>query len=323
MRSIKDSTRTQINQLRLLNFQTQERYYTKIVDRYMAYCASAGRGDELLRRMSELSITPQTPKPEVKKVPSTPPAKKALQGLAASRWADDSPYAPALPKTGLLTPSASSPAHFADLHNQKVQPPKFDHLKESSTILFSMRKLREGIVASHRIDAFSTQVYIFIIRLSILLKHAESYHPAILHLLNHIHPRRALTKLELQEFAKYLILDMACRRNQLAEAHRLRVRYKITDHKIKDVIDAVLHGDYHAFFKLKKQVDGHCRVLVEGAEADMRLHALKCFGQTYFSVEKGFLEQETGSTFDALKKDYKVGWEVAGEKVVIRIPKGK
>jgi len=67
--------------------------------------------------------------------------------------------------------------------------PGFDNSggKDLSMLMMAMRKLREVIVASKRVDDFSIQVYIFCIRLSILSKHVESYHPAILHLLRIMH----------------------------------------------------------------------------------------------------------------------------------------
>lgn len=42
---------------RLLDPKTQERYYTKIVERYMSFCSDAGERDELLRRFSSLELS--------------------------------------------------------------------------------------------------------------------------------------------------------------------------------------------------------------------------------------------------------------------------
>src|SRR5439155_7885722 len=78
--------------------------------------------------------------------------------------------------------------------------------QELSTTLLAMRKLREGIVASQRIDDFAVRAYVYCIRVAILVKHMESYHPALRHLLRNIHPVHPLSGLELQEFVGYLIL---------------------------------------------------------------------------------------------------------------------
>ena len=192
-----------------------------------------------------------------------------------------------------------------------------------SLLTMSMRKLREGIVASHRIDEFSTQVYIFIIRLSLLLRQWESYLPALSHLLFSIHPRRPLSKLELQEFASYFVLDLACRQGDLAEANRIRLHFQIRDAKIGKVLKAILYDDYVGFWRLVRSVDGHRAKVMEFAEESMRLHALKCIGRAYFQVPKSFLEAMTSSTWKELVEKHKVGWELNGEEVIIRKPKLK
>ena len=102
--------------------------------------------------------------------------------------------APATPNISMSTMAAN-----ADVSGQK----------DLSVLIMAMRKLREGIVATKRVDDFSIQAYIFCIRLSILVKHMESYHPAILHLLKKMHTVQPLTNTELQEFVGYLVLDLA------------------------------------------------------------------------------------------------------------------
>jgi hypothetical protein len=284
---------------RLLNFKTQEQYYTKIVDRYMSFCSNAGRGDELLRRMAHLSLqTREGSRPQ--------PLPKPLTGLASSMWASPAEKSTsASPKTTLTTGKST----------------EIDTTKDLSVLTMSMRKLREGIVASKRVDEFSTQVYIFCIRLSILIKHMESYHPALLHLLCQIHPIRPLSRLELQEFAGYLVLDLACRQQDLAQAHAVRIRHGLNDKKVLAVLDALVHDNYYIFWRVKRTVDGHKAKLMEYAEDAMRMHALKCLARTYFTVSLQFLEQMTGSTWDVLVKENQVGWELKGEEVMIRKPK--
>ena len=67
--------------------------------------------------------------------------------------------APATPNISMSTMAAN-----ADVSGQK----------DLSVLIMAMRKLREGIVATKRVDDFSIQAYIFCIRLSILVKHMES-----------------------------------------------------------------------------------------------------------------------------------------------------
>lgn len=185
-------------------------------------------------------------------------------------------------------------------------------------LLTALRKLREGLVASARHDSFAVQVYLFNIRLGILASHPETYHPALLHLLRAIHPVHPLTVVELSEAVSYLILDAACRRGDLAAAYALRNKYRLKDAKVDTVLAALVHDDWVRFWRVKKEVDGHRAKLLELAERDVRKRMLKAFGRAYLSVDRAFLERSAGMDWDVLKAGYGVGWEVDGERVVIR-----
>lgn len=195
--------------------------------------------------------------------------------------------------------------------------------KSLSDVMMALRKLREGIVATKRGDGFAVQVYIFCIRLSILVKHPESYHPAILHLLHNMFPLQSLTSTEREEIVGYLVLDAACRRRDLAEAYALRHEWKLRDKAVTSVVSALTHDNFTAFQRLKQEVDSHKAKLMEWAEDDMRLHALKCFGRTYFSVELSFLEATMGSTWEDLRKKDSVGWELDQEEGRVTIRRAK
>ncbi|OHE98182.1 hypothetical protein CORC01_06550 [Colletotrichum orchidophilum] len=195
--------------------------------------------------------------------------------------------------------------------------------KALSDVMMALRKLREGIVASKRVDDFAIQAYLFNIRLSVLVKHPESYHPAILHVLRTIHPARNLTSVELQEVLSYLVLDAACRRGDLAEAYAIRHRYKLRDAKVDTVLGALAHDNYVAFRRVQRSVDGHRAKLLEFAEGDMRTHVLKCFGRTYLGVDREWLEKCSGQSWESLTRDHGVGWELDGARVVIRKVRAK
>ncbi|KAI3332273.1 hypothetical protein HD806DRAFT_519048 [Xylariaceae sp. AK1471] len=265
---------------RLLDFKTQERYYTKIVERYMTFCSDAGERDELLRRFASLTLS------------STKVNDRSNPTSATSSQP--------IPKN--LKAAASRP----------------DSSKALSDVLSALRKLREGIVASMRTDDFAIQAYLFCIRLCVLAKHPESYHPAILHLLRRIQPVHSMTTVELNEVISYLVLDTACRRNNLGEAFELRHRYRLKDSKVDAVLDALTHDNYIKFKRLKQRVDGHRARLLEYAEEAMRRHLLKCFGRTYLSVDLSFLENCADSSWVRLTAEDGVGWELDGTKVIIR-----
>lgn len=195
--------------------------------------------------------------------------------------------------------------------------------KDLSALTMAMRKLREGIVASNRVDDFSIQAYIFCIRLSILTKHMESYHPAILHLLRRMHPIQPLTNTELQEFVGYLVLDLACRQNDLAQAYLIRQNYGLHDAKIDAILQALTHDNYFQFWRAKRSVDGHKAKIMEFAEDSMKRQTLKCLGRSYLSIDLPSLEQYTNTQWPSLVKDHEVGWQLEGAKVVIRKPKSR
>lgn len=249
----------------------------------MAFCSSAGRGDELLRRLANLDLS--------------------------SSSNDKRPTVP-LPPT---RSNASTTTVNATSNSQN----------ELVTITMSMRKLREGIVASQRVDTFAVQAYLFCIRLSILTKNPESYHPALLHLLRRMHTVLPLSATELQEFAGYMVLDLACRQHDLAQAYEVRRKYKIKDAKVDGVLKALVHDDYWLFWRVKGSVDGHKAKLMEWAEQGVRSQALKCLGRAYLGIDLQSLEAFTNEKWAVLVKEYGVGWLLEGSKVVIRKPKAR
>lgn len=265
---------------RLLDYKTQEKFYTTIVDRYMKFCSDAGQGDELLRRFSSLHIHTST-------IPS-------IQEQT--------------PKSSLSTTEAP---HL-------VLPEDASSADGLTNILSALRKLREGIVASKRVDDFAAQAYLFCIRLSILTKQPESYHAAILHLLSVIHTKNPLTPLEVREVVGYLVLDTACRRRQLAEAIAIRQKFALKDDKVHAALQAIIHDNYVLFRRVQRNVDGHRARLMEWAERDIRVHTLKCLGRTYFSVDLNFLEDVTASKWEELTSRDGVGWELDKDRVTIR-----
>ncbi|KAI1206519.1 uncharacterized protein F4807DRAFT_439403 [Annulohypoxylon truncatum] len=271
---------------RLLDFKTQERYYTKIVERYMTFCSDAGERSELLRRFASLDLSGSN---------------------------DEKPSTNSTNNAPLLDPNSPTMT-LATIPN---------NTKGLSDVLSALRKLREGIVASKRVDDFAIQAYLFCIRLSVLVKHPESYHPAILHLLRKIQPLHRMTSVEMNEVVGYLVLDTACRRNNLAEAFAARHKYQLRDAKVDAVLDALAHDNYIEFSRLKRRVDGHKAKLLEYAEEGMRKHLLKCFGRAYLSVDLNFLEVCADSKWANLTAEDGVGWELDGGKVVIRKVKGR
>ncbi|KAK3318019.1 hypothetical protein B0H66DRAFT_221570 [Apodospora peruviana] len=289
---------------RLLSHKTQESYYAKIAERYLAFCTEAGDRDGLHKQFDQLAITDRN---------------------AAAAGADASSSVPSLipPPTsptagGLGTAVASTLATTPNLPSQN----------RLAQILDALRKLREAIVASKRRDGFATQVYLFAIRLGVLASSYESYYPALLYLLRVLHHpsslHSSLTTIELREAAGYLVLDAACRRGDLAGAYALRNTYRLRDAKVDGVLRALVQDDWVLWRRMKRNVDGHRAKIMEFAEPQMKRHLLKAFGRSYLSVDLEVLERQSGSDWMELRERFGVGWELGGNgKVVIRKIQGR
>ncbi|CZT15803.1 uncharacterized protein RCC_01637 [Ramularia collo-cygni] len=272
---------------RLHEYKNQENYYTKIVERYMKFCASSNGGDDLEAAFSSLTVKDKTsplslPQPTPLSNPSSKPP---------------------------LTTRLSDPAH---------------HQSDLPNILLAMRKLREGILGSRRKDNFAQRAYMFIIHASILTKSWESYQPALLYLLQEIHPHTPLSQPEFQEFAGYRILDIACRQGDLLDALSAKSDYQHQSRKVTAVLKALVQDDWVRFWRVKRAVDGYQRAIMEFAVDRMRLHALKCLGKSYMSADKAFVERSGDAVWEDLVKGG-VGWQLQEStgSVVIRKPKPK
>ncbi|KAL8645422.1 MAG: hypothetical protein Q9210_006714 [Variospora velana] len=169
----------------------------------------------------------------------------------------------------------------------------------------AMRKLREAIVASARNDAFAKNVYIFIIRTTILLRHPESYHPAILHLLRRLHLASPLNDVEKKEFLGYWLLDLACRQQDLASAFRVRNLYRYRTEKVDMILSALIHGNWVILGLAKRSADVYETSLMQWADERMANYAMQCMGKSYLSLPKEYVERCTGLRWGKLKEQKK------------------
>lgn len=270
---------------RLYDHKTQEAYYTKIVERYMKFCASSSGGEELESAFASLSI-----------------------------------QQPATNDSQNLKPDPSGTASRPSVHHRQLAS---DRPNDLPNILMAMRRLREGILGSRRRDAFAQRAYMFIAQASILTRSWESYQPTLLHLVHDIHAYTPLTALELRDFVGYMILDLACRQNELVQAYALKVRFKHEDRRVAAVLKALVHDDWPRFWRIRRAVDGYQRALMGFAEERMRLHVLKCLGRSYLNADRVFVERSTDAKWEDLTKSG-VGWQLQDNgTVIIRKPKPK
>lgn len=267
----------------LLDYKTQETFYRRIVERYMTFCSTAGRRDELFQTWTRVDQT-----------------------VAAARERNQRRFIP------------NDNSGQDDIHLSPQPQQNGREQAEIGVLILAMRKLREGIIASGRVDDFSIQACIFTIRLTILVKHAESYYPAILHLIYRMHPIQPLTRRDMQEIIGYLVLDLACRQQKLTQAYLIRQKFHLQNSRINTVLRALSHNNYVLFWRVKYAVDGHCAKLMEFAEDGVRRQTLKCIGRSYLKIDVASLEYYTNTTWPSLTQDGGVGWQLQGGTVIIR-----
>lgn len=310
---------------RLLDHKVQEEYYNKIVERYMKFCAQHSHDlDAALSSLPTSSSADATKNPPaslpIRPVPasSTPPPPSHRRSSTESQGTKSS------------GPQTPSPQRGQDEEHRPARSPA----AELSTLLLSLRKLREAILATSSTAPvpFAQRVHIFSIRLSILARHPPSYFPSLRYLLENLHTTtHPLTPSELTEFTSYLILDYACRQSDMATAYalwaRARAKHGFQCVFVERVLAALMHDNWVLFWRTRKAVDGYMRAVMNWAADDVRRRALKAIGRTYMTVNVHWLVEnctgEEGWTWEKLVETEKLGWQREGDSIRIRKPKSR
>lgn len=215
---------------------------------------------------------------------------------------------------------------------QTPEQQQYAAAKELSTLLLSLRKLREALLASSKETdlLFSRRVHMFCVRTALLAKHPPSYYPALQRLLRDLNPSTdPLDPAEFKEFATYLILDYASRQDDLERAYELRARLRVRygDLALVDsVLHALMHRDWVVFWRIRKDADGYTRSLLDWVADVMRRRALKAVGKSYLMVDVGYIVDvcagEKGEwTWEQLADKENIGWRREGNKILIKTKK--
>ncbi|KAL9576843.1 MAG: hypothetical protein Q9212_006773 [Teloschistes hypoglaucus] len=249
----------------------------------------------------------------------------ALNGVSASLEPDNDSLVNAL-GTLSLSHNPAAKSNSSQVHAPKAASSSSVAISaEVAILILAMRKLREATVASRRRDMFAKAVYFFIIRTTIMLGHPESYHPALLYLFRRIHPSNTLSNEEKMEFVGYLVLDLACRQNDLASALHVRCLYNHHSQSIDTVLSALIHGSWLQYWNARTTTSAYERRLMQWTDERMAGHAIQCLGKSYLSINKTFLERCTGLEWEILKDTGKISWALDGdgETVIIKPIKKK
>lgn len=178
---------------------------------------------------------------------------------------------------------------------------------------------------------FAQRVHVFSIRLAIRARHPPSYYPSLKHILHRLHSHsHPLPDSEYKELVSYLILDYACREEDLVSAFELRARARqehgFRSQTVDQVLDAVMHDNWIVFWQIYNNVDSYLRAVLNWAVDRIRRHALKAVGSAYFNVHVSWIlggctGDEESWTWEKLVETENLGWEKEGDKVIIRRPK--
>ena len=294
----------------LLDPRTQESFYNKIVNRYMAFCSRHSK--TLDDAFASLRIKHETLTVE----PSSPGLK-------------DTSTARGMPAT-LNVSSDMIPDSRGERASPLSDP---EPSAELSVILLALRKLREAMLASHaaRLSAeFDQRVHVFNVRLAVLAYHPPSYHPALLHLLSTLSKDHPLVATELSEMVTFFILDLACRQDNLAEAlavqSRSRTAFGYNNPEVARILAALATNDWVLFWRVRRKVDGYARAILHWKIATLRKIYLTALARSYMTCDVGWiLSSSTGSemSWEDLIQREDVGWLREGSKITIRKPKLK
>lgn len=261
-----------------------------------------------------------------KNPPSNIPLPPTGKPAAARRGHQDDSAETLIAKTESLTLSPQQ----RSTGGEKQRPPA----AELSTLLMSLRKLREGILATSSSTpvTFQQQVHVFSIRFSILARHPPSYFSSLRYLLETLHTTsHPLTNHELAEFTSYLILDYACRQNSFDPAYTLLIRSKqkhgFQNLLVENILSALIHDNWISFWRNHKAADGYVRAIMSWATDGVMRQALKAVGRTYLSVDRNWLLEtctgDEGWTWCKLAEREKLGWHSEGDSIIIRKPKAR
>lgn len=105
---------------------------------------------------------------------------------------------------------------------------------------------------------------------------------------------------------------------------RLQENYR--SRNVDEIIKAVVTSNWVAFWRVRRNVDGYVRALMQWSVPSLRRNSLKALGRAYLSCDlEWVLQSATGAemSWEELVKIENIGWVLEGSKVVVRKPKPK
>lgn len=190
------------------------------------------------------------------------------------------------------------------------------------SILSSLRKLREAMINIPP-DNFMVEVFLFSIRISVLIGHYQTYIPSINHLLSS-DIIILLNKLESQELAHLLILHLLHFNNASTKAIEVYFKYfTASDHiSLLKLIKSWVAKDYYTWTRIyNMESDNAKATMMRFGIKSMVEHIITAIDKSYYNVEKSYLNEAilpNGIDFDTLVDKYLVKWRLEGSNIVIK-----
>ncbi|GAO47668.1 hypothetical protein SAICODRAFT_28060 [Saitoella complicata NRRL Y-17804] len=172
-------------------------------------------------------------------------------------------------------------------------------------ILADLRKLREGILASHRHDAFALTIYEANVRLAVLAGKAEHCLPALRGLVF------GLGREGRGEFEEMYLLHLVCS-FEFQEFYSTTAQLKLRKTLANHLAHALIHSNYISYWRLYTAANPYQRAIMRRAEPRMRERCLDVVGKVYYTVDVQDLGRWTNEAWRGK------GWREEGGKAVVR-----
>lgn len=196
--------------------------------------------------------------------------------------------------------------------------------QQVSRCMSSLRKLREGIISSGRLDDFAIEVFETTVRYAILHNHSETYFPAMQYLQKTLYSRRSRGKscrkeLGQAKIGELLALHM-CSINEYHEALEIgQAAKQLGDWDVTELIRTLMRGNWRKFRELRRHADLLQVHFLDKIAQDFSQSTLARVGAAYLVVDATWLSECCGEQWKEELRER--GWKLDHSRVLIKQPR--
>lgn len=199
---------------------------------------------------------------------------------------------------------------------------KEDDLPDSpsaDSCLSSLRKLREGVVASGRKDVFAIDVFERTVRYAVVANHVESYVPAMRYLITTLYPetRRKIHtgRAVLESLYLLHLLSTEDYLEFMNERATLDRRHCVAD----NILRAHVQGNWIALERLKQKITFLESKMLAQNFAKLADQAVSTIEAAYLAVDSSWLQRASGDQWKARMKNNSK-WSIEGTRLTFKRP---